>query len=59
MHDTFGSLLHSYYGFANTNEHGCTIVNTFWVTYPWRHSHPNGFTITYSHPKTRTLIWQW
>jgi hypothetical protein len=56
MHDTLGSLLHSHFGIANAKEHGCTIANTFWVIYPWRHSHPNGFTITYTH-QTRPLIW--
>jgi hypothetical protein len=55
MYDTFGSLLHSHYGFANANENGYTIVNTFWVTYSWRHSHPNGFTVTVTY-QTKPLI---
>jgi hypothetical protein len=50
MQYTFGSLLHSYSGFTNANENGCTIVHN------WRLSHPNAFTVTFTYQKTGPLI---
>jgi hypothetical protein len=52
MYDTFGSLLHGYYGLAYANQHsrtvtdGNTIRHTYRVAYSWRDSHSDGYVYT-------------
>ena len=51
MYDTFGSLLHGYYGVAYANQNSLTVIdgygNTIRHTYPWWDSHFDGYTQAY------------